>query len=145
MSSLVLDKLGIKNGSNVCIVGGKDYLLPKLLERIGKEGKLLRYEMWRDFVEDFSGLEEVDVVLFWAKKKSILELFFRETRPLLRSNGAIWIVLTKKKFRKDVMKDFPDESDVFRAGRKAGYVDVKVASLSDSEYALKFVIPVKER
>ena len=140
-----MDKLGVKSGLKVCVVGGGDYLLPKLLERVGKEGRLLRYEGWRAFVKDFSGLGDVDVVLFWAGEKRGLELFFREVRPFLKPNGAIWVVLVKKKFRKGAMKDFPGESDVFGAGRNAGYVDVKVARLSDSEYALKFVITVIDR
>ncbi len=145
MSKSVVEKLGVKSGLKVWVVGGGDYLLPRLSEVVGEEGKLLHYEEWRDFDRDASSLGEVDVFLFWVGKKPVLELFFREVRPFLKSTGAIWVGLVKKKFRKGDGGDSLGEFDVLRAGRDAGYVDVKVVSLSDSEYALKFVIPVSER
>lgn len=140
-----MEKLGVKWGMKVCVVGGGDYLLPSLYAIVGEEAGLLHYEEWRDFDRDSSGLEEFDVVLFWTEKKDVLESFFRVVRACLKPTGAIWVGLAKKKFQKGERGDFLGELDVLGGGRAAGYVDVKVVSLSDYEYALKFVIPVRKR
>jgi hypothetical protein len=59
-------------------------------------------------------------------------------RDALKSDGALWVVWPKGRpaFRED---------DVRKAALRAGLVDVKVASFSDTLSALKLVIPVARR
>jgi len=59
-------------------------------------------------------------------------------RNSIKKNGAVWVVWPKgrKEFRED---------DVRAHGPKAGLVDVKVVSFSDTLSGLKMVIPLKER
>jgi hypothetical protein len=62
-----------------------------------------------------------------------------DLREHLTPAGAIWVVHTKGKGA--AFKDV----DVFAAARKAGLVDVKVASFSATHTAEKLVVPVKAR
>ena len=62
-----------------------------------------------------------------------------ELRDYLTPAGAIWVVHTKGKAA--AFKDV----DVFAAAKKAGLVDVKVASFSATHTAEKLVVPVKAR
>jgi hypothetical protein len=59
-------------------------------------------------------------------------------RKQIKPDGAVWIVYPKT--NKNIT-----QSSVFSAGKKAGMVDIKVASFSDTHTALKFVIPKKKR
>ena len=62
-----------------------------------------------------------------------------ELRDYLTPAGAIWVVHTKGKGA--AFKDL----DVFAAAKRAGLVDVKVASFSSTHTAEKLVVPVKAR
>jgi hypothetical protein len=59
-------------------------------------------------------------------------------KPLLKPNGALWIV--RPKGRPEI-----SEMAVMRAGKAAGLVDVKVVRFSPTHTAEKFVIPVAAR
>jgi hypothetical protein len=76
------------------------------------------------------------VVVALSDKKHLPRL--EALRPHIKKNGAIWVIWPKgrKEFRED---------DVRAYGPKAGLVDVKVMSFSDTLSGLKMVIPVKER
>lgn len=121
----LLDKLGVKAGSRVAVVGS----FP------------------RDFLKD---LKERTVDVSVAKPRKDSDLVFvamgdpkdlgqlRRLRDALQPAGGIWVVWPKgqKVFRED---------DVRAAGPAAGLVDVKVVSFSDSLSGLKMVIPVAQR
>ena len=57
----------------------------------------------------------------------------------MKPNGAIWVVAPKGKGAP--LKD----TEIMAAARSAGLVDTKVVSFSDSQTALKLVIPLAER
>jgi hypothetical protein len=121
----LLDKLGVKAGSRVAVVG----TLPG------------------DFLKDLAGRTE-DVAK--GKPRKDTDLVFvamrgpgdlaqlRGLREAIQPAGGIWVVWPKgqKVFRED---------DVRAAGPAAGLVDVKVVSFSDSLSGLKMVIPVAQR
>ena len=65
-------------------------------------------------------------------------MFDSRTCKKIAPNGSLWIVYPKG--NKELKQD-----DIFKAGKSAGLVDVKVVSFSSTHTALKFVIPVSKR
>ena len=122
----VLDKLGIKEDSVVSIGGVTD---KDFLNKLKSKTKNVSVK----------GLQENSDIIFYAadSKKELEEI--RDLKRYLKSNGALWIVFLKGKLAK--IRDV----DVMAEGKKAGLVDVKVVSFSETQTALKLVIPVKSR
>lgn len=121
----LLDKLGVKPGMKVSLLGMDDGAFKKQLEaRTGDvtEGRAAK------------GSDIVFVKMTEAREASRL----KSLRAAIKPDGAVWVVWPKgqKAFRED---------DARNAGPAAGLVDVKVASFSDALSALKMVIPVKDR
>jgi hypothetical protein len=120
-----LDKLGVKPGMRVAVIGIDDgSFRQELLERT-------------DDVTEGRTRKETDVVVVgMSARRDLVKL--ASLRSSIKKNGAIWVVWPKgrKEFRED---------DVRAHGPKAGLVDVKVVSFSDTLSGLKMVIPVKER
>jgi hypothetical protein len=121
----LIDKLGIKSGMRTSVLGIHD-------------GNFLRDLKSRTSdVTQGKPAKDSDLIFFGAESIDALE----KPRALSRSlkpNGAVWVVYPKG--QKHIT-----ESSVFAAGKRAGLVDVKVASFSATHTALKFVIPVKNR
>src|ERR1700685_3142565 len=109
----LLDKLGIKAGHTVSIVGLEDKgVLREIRERAASVSE--------DSVEQNS-----DVILLRATKKADL----RRLKPLqksLKRDGMIWILWTKGLKGPGDVK----EMDVMQATKASGLVDVKIASFS---------------
>jgi hypothetical protein len=80
---------------------------------------------------------ESDLVFLGAESRADLRRVDRLAR-LLAPHGGLWIVAPKG--RPD-----PTEYDVLAAGRAAGLKDVKVARISETHTAHKFVIPRERR
>ena len=119
------DKLGVKPGHRVTLLGLDDAWFAKTLEERGADvgrGRLRK---------------GTDVVLLGVHRPRDLDRLERLEASMAR-DGAIWVVYPKG--RKD-----PSEGDVIEAGKAAGFVDVKVARFSDTHTALKFVIPKARR
>jgi hypothetical protein len=122
----LLDKLGVKPGQRVSILGivGAEFL-EQLGERVG----------------EFSNgrpLAGSDLIFFDAEEKKDLA----RLKPLaaaIRKDGAIWVAYPKG--RADTIR----EMDVIAAGKAAGLVDNKVCRFSDTHTALRFVIPLAKR
>ena len=120
----LLDKLGVKPDSKVAILGlGDETFRQELAERTSDVTSRPR--------------KGADIVFLTAKKKVDLRRL-AAVPPMLQPAGAVWVIYPKG------VKDIT-ESDVLHAGHEAGLVDVKVASFSASQSALKFVIPLAER
>jgi hypothetical protein len=121
----LLDKLGVKPGMKVSLVGLADADFKKQLRARTEdvtEGRAAK------------GSDIVFVKMTQAKEAVRLKAL----REAIKPNGAVWVVWPKGQgaFRED---------DARNAGPAAGLVDVKVASFSDALSALKMVIPVKDR
>ncbi len=121
----LIDKLGVKPGQSVAIVGIDDATFIEQLTAVTPPLQAMPP----------GGL---DFLFYGANTQAQLDRL-TEIRGLLKPSGAVWVVSRKGKAA--TVKDV----DVISAGRKAGFVDHKVASFSDTHTALKFVIPVKER
>jgi hypothetical protein len=122
----LMDKLGLAPGARVALLGIADPdFLKQLRSRTGEiyEGRLKK---------------ETDAIFLAADDIKALERL-THLRSIIKSNGAVWVVSLKGKQAR--IKDV----DVISAALKAGFVDVKVVSFSDTHTALKLVIPVAQR
>jgi hypothetical protein len=117
------DKLGVRKGQTVALVGVDDDALAGELESKGAAISKLK--------------KGVDAIFFGANKTRDLERL-ASLREKIASNGAIWVVRPKGVAT-------ISEKDVMSAAKEAGLVDVKVVKLSDTHTAEKLVIPLASR
>ena len=122
-----LDKLGLKPGMVVAAIDIPDALF--LDEATSRVDKVTRKAP--------PAARPVDMLFYGVEHRDGLERLTALV-PLIRREGAIWIV--RPKGRKDIT-----EAETMAAGKRAGLVDVKVVSFSDTHTAEKFVIPVAKR
>ena len=121
----VMDKLSVKSGQRVVILGVTDDQLAKELATRGAEVSGGRMK------------PGADVVFLGAERASALARLAPLERAIAR-NGAIWVLWPKG--RADL-----NEDSVRAAALRVGLVDVKVVRYSDTHGALKLVIPLKRR
>ena len=131
-SKPLLDKLGVKPGARVAILGfdrGRIGLLggsfvPDLLARTSD-------------VSEGRPRKGTDLIFLLVRARSELGAVARLQR-YLKPNGAIWVIRPK---------GTPEikEVDVIAAGKRAGLVDNKIASFSESLSAMRLVIPLARR
>ena len=131
----LLDKLGIRPGMRVAIVGQleDDDELP--------DGDPTFHDRLADRTSDITigpPAPETDVVLLAADRGTELDRL-ADLRPRIRPNGAIWVVSRKGKAA--TLRD----TDVIGAAVASGLVDNKVVSFSDTHTALRVVIPRRLR
>ena len=119
-----IDKLNVKAGQLVLFVGLRDATLREEIETCGAT-VLAR------------GTEPVDIIFVAANDRADLDRLVT-VQKFLKRDGAIWVIRPKGSAN-------ISESDVMKAGKAAGLVDVKVARFSESNTAEKFVIPVARR
>jgi len=121
----LLDKLGVKPGMKVSVLGVDD----------GSFMKQLRART-SDVVEGRAAAGSDIVFVRMTAAGDVARL--KALKDAIKPNGAVWVVWPKgrKAFRED---------DARGAGPAAGLVDVKVASFSDTLSALKMVIPLALR
>jgi len=127
-STPLIDKLGVRPGGRVAIVGPVD---PD-----GSFRELLAERT--DDVTDGEPLPDTDVVLLAADSPADLSRL-PDMRRRIRPNGAIWII--SRKGRAATLH----YAEILEAAQASGLVDNKVASFSDTHTALRFVIPVALR
>lgn len=120
-----IDKLGIRPGARVVLVGVTD-----------KEFERELHERTDAVVSDAT--EAADVVVYRADSPADLARL-REMRGWIKPNGAVWVLRRKG-------KGAPvGELELMRAGQEAGMVDNKIASFSDELSAMRFVIRLRDR
>jgi hypothetical protein len=122
-----LDKLGIKAGMSVALVGISDSTLSAEVEQRGARVVKGAPRTGR----------AVDVIFYEANDRTALDRL-ATLRKLIQPAGAVWVV--RPKGRTEIT-----EAETMAAGKRAGFVDVKVVSFSDTYTAEKFVIPVAQR
>jgi hypothetical protein len=123
-SKSLIEKLGVKPGARISVLGVTDAGFLRQLERAGADVSRRRRAS-SDLV--FLAIENVRAL----ERLATLE-------PYLERNGAAWAVFPKG--RKDLR-----DVDVIGAGVGAGLVDNKVVRFSDTHTALRFVIPLARR
>ena len=122
----LLDKLGVKAGMRVAALGIDD---TSFLEQLAAR---------TDDIARRTPKQNTEIILFGAAERGDLARL-DTLRGFLTPAGAIWVVHRKGKGA--AFKDV----DVFAAAKRAGLVDVKVASFSATHTADKLVVPVKDR
>lgn len=122
----LIDKLGVKPGMRVAVIGVDDAAFRSELE--GRTSD----------VSEGRPKAGTDVIVFGAESSTALARLER-LRSSLKPNGAIWVV--HRKGRDASLRDV----DVFAAARRAGLVDNKVCAFSATHTAERLVIPVAER
>jgi hypothetical protein len=122
----LLDKLGIRPGMRVAVLGVDD---PSFRVQLA------------DRTPDITvgwPVPDTDVVMLAAESMPDLASL-RDLATRIRPNGAIWVV--SRKGPTATLRDV----DVIAAARDAGLVDNKVASFSATHTSLRLVIPVRLR
>ena len=121
----LLDKLGVRPGMRVSLMGLPDVRFRALLRERGIE-----------FTDGEPAAGSDVVVLGVGPPDDLAGL--KDLERILARDGAIWVVSPKGGRE-------PREADVLAAGKEAGLVDTKVVRFSDTHTAHKFVIPVARR
>jgi hypothetical protein len=121
----LLDKLGVKQGMKVSILGMDD---PEFLAGLQERTENVSFEQPTPAAD----------AIFVAANSPVDLTGLTAMREAISPNGAIWVVFRKGR------KDF-NENDILRGGLAAGLVDVKVVRFSDTHTASKFVIRKAER
>ncbi len=121
----LVDKLGVKPGARVAVLGITDAAFRRQLRERTTDMAVGRPHA------------ASDLIFLLAERKQALRRL-RALRSRLRPNGAIWVVAPKG-------GGPVREADVLAAGKPAGLVDVKVVAFSETHTAHKFVIPVTRR
>ena len=121
----LLDKLGVKPGMRVSLLDvGEDWFRDLLGERT-------------DDVHD-APAEGSDLVFMKAESRADLARL-DALRPVIKDNGAIWVLRRKGAGRT------LSETDLIDAGPAAGLVDNKIVSFSAELGAMRFVIRLRDR
>jgi Fe2+ transport system protein FeoA len=122
---LLIDKLGVKPGQRIAVLGVESAeFLTELAARVPEyaAGK---------------GMAGADLIFFSAEAVANLGQLSSLGRSI-QKNGAVWVVYPKgQKHIRGI--------DVIKAGRSAGLTDNKVCSFSATHTALRFCIPVAKR
>ena len=127
----LLDKLGVRPGMRVAILGD--------LDADPEAGEFRREVADRTSdVSDGSVAPETDVVILLADSTEELEVL-GDIRDRIRPAGAIWVVSRKGKAA--TLRDV----EVMAAAREHRLIDNKVVAFSAARTALRLVIPVALR
>jgi hypothetical protein len=122
---LLIDKLGVKPGQKIAVLGVESAeFLTELTARVPEYSRGRR-------------LNGADLIFFSAEAIADLAQLNSLGRSI-QKDGAIWVVYPKG--QKHIR-----EIDVITAGKTAGLTDNKVCSFSVTHTALRFCIPVAER
>ena len=127
----VLDKLGLKPGCALRVVGkGDKALLALAREKLGRAP--VRTSL-------------ADVVLYWPRTEAEITARLAELRGAIVPNGGIWVFTAKRGQRSASGMSYLNGTDLIGLGLAAGLVDNKICSVSDTESAMRFVIRKKDR
>ena len=121
----LIDKLGVKAGQRIAVLGVEDAEFLKDLE---------------DRVPEYSRgnrIAHVDLIFFSAEAQKDLSQLKSLSRSICKS-GGIWVVYPRG--QKHIR-----EIDVITAGKSAGLTDNKVCRFSATHTVLRFVIPLAKR
>lgn len=80
-----------------------------------------------------------DLILCWPQSPQELGQQFQQLQDHIRPDGALWMLIPKKKFAKQRGITFTWE-EMQAAGLQTKLVDNKIAAFSDQDYATRFVI-----
>jgi hypothetical protein len=126
----VVDKLGIKSDHRVAYDEEAWPLDEELRQRV-----LVRVE---ELIE--ASDRSIDVVLATADETTDAAALLQKWKSVLHPTGGIWL-FTPKRGR----PGYVNQNDLIEEGTRAGLVDNKVCSVSDTVSAMRFVIRKEDR
>jgi hypothetical protein len=115
---LRIDKLGVKPGHSILLIGVTDALFLAELQERGVR---------------LSRSTPPDLIFCAIESRAALQKLPELARRMKR-DGALWTIRPKG-------SPHVSESDVLKAGKAAGLVDIKVVRFSETHTAEKFVVP----
>ena len=120
-----LDKLGVKPGARIAVVGLED------------AGFLAELRGRTSAVTSGRVPKAADLIFIYMDRTADLPRL-EKARRAIAPNGAVWVIWPKgrKAFREDDVRSF---------GPTAGLVDIKVVAFSETLSGLKLVVPLRER
>ena len=120
-----MDKLGVKVGQRIAVLGVEDAeFLKDLADRVPEYSRGSR-------------IDDADLIFFSAVAREDLLRLKSLSRSISKS-GGIWVVYPRG--QKHIR-----EIDVINGGKSAGLTDNKVCRFSGTHTALRFVIPLAKR
>jgi hypothetical protein len=122
----LIDKLGVKPGSRVAVLGID---APWFMSLLGQRTSDIAKGKPRS---------KCDLVFIGVNHIGDLELL-RQAKKWIEPNGAVWMV--RPKGGRSEIRD----TDLIAAGLAAGLVDNKIASFSETHGAMRFVFRLKDR
>lgn len=122
----LLDKLGVKEGSRVSVLGLEGSGFVDELRARGAS------------VTVGTAAPSSDQIFVFVGHRDDLDEALAPLEQALVRNGAVWVIRPKA-------VPHIKEVDVIDAGKRAGLVDNKIASFSDTLSAMRLVIPLARR
>ncbi len=122
----MLDKLGVRPGARVSLIGLQEPWFER--ELVARTGDV---HMGRP-------ARASDLIFAYVDRRDELDRVIRPLERSLKRDGAIWVIRPKG-------TPSIKETDVIEAGKRAGLVDNKIASFSDTLSAMRLVIPLARR
>ena len=121
----LIDKLGVKVGQRIAVLGVEDAeFLRDLASRVPEYSRGSR-------------IGNADLIFFSAEAQGDLSQLQSLSRSICKS-GGIWVLYPRG--QKHIR-----EVDVISAGKSAGLTDNKVCRFSETHTSLRFVIPLAKR
>jgi hypothetical protein len=121
----LMDKLGVKVGQRIAVLGVEDAeFLKDLADRVPEYSRGNR-------------VDNADLIFFSAEARDDFSRLKSLSRSICKS-GGIWVVYPRG--QKHIR-----EIDVINGGKSAGLTDNKVCRFSGTHTALRFVIPLAKR
>jgi hypothetical protein len=121
----LLDKLGVKPGQRICVLGIEDAAFLTDLATLAPGASYGKPQKESDLI--FLAAEDL---------KSLARIQSLERH--MQRNGAVWVIYPKG-------QRHIREVDVMAAGKTAGFTDNKICRFSETHTALRFVIPLARR
>lgn len=128
MESDLARKLGLQPGQRVLLIGASRTAVDHL--RKSSSGAIR-------FLTRATSM--VDQVFWWPKEVRRLPSELARLKRILDPGGAVWIVMPKKPFALARGVRFTWE-EMQAQGLKGDFVDNKIATIDDQEYATRFVL-----
>jgi len=128
----VTDKLGIKSGQRLRVVGKAN---AKLLTKV-------RARLRRRIANRRS---RADLVLYWPHRSEEITATLTELKEQIEPAGGIWVFSAKRGHEHFSHVPYLPDALLIPRGLAAGLVDNKVCSVSEHESAMRFVIRRADR
>jgi hypothetical protein len=130
----LVTKLGIQPGYKVALLDAPPALVVALVHAAPEA----------EFYDSLSDAPPYELVLFWPTQLDGLAETFAQLQRQIVPDGAIWAVIPKQRAARQRGITLSWE-EMQAAGLQTELVDNKIASVSDEEYATRFVIRKERR